>query len=275
MGYTTDVPGGGASKRDLYYSLDIPPVETALRSPLPLPLLFLTAVAVVAACAPVASLPETQPEPVRPTRAVRETVTVRDVEMERRAQRLELRVIEKETEVEQLQTRLADTRDEVVRTMAKLQTAASRAEAASGMAEAEVALQALRTAAASQPIPEIDQVQRLFDQSAAEFGKQNFGGALYLATQAKAVASAGRARLAGGDRAGSARPGETPFALPIRLKVESKGNVREGPATTFAVVFEVAPGEMLTGYSYSEDWLRVSDDTGRSGWIFRNLVARP
>jgi hypothetical protein len=256
---------------ELYYSLDILPVEAALR----FALLSLTAF-VVSACALITPDPEPGVERARPsTRAGRETVTVKDADLERRALRLELRVIEKETEVEQLQSRLNDTRDEVVRTMAKLETAASRAEAASGMAEAEVALQALRTAAAGQLIPEIDQVQKLFDQSSEEFGKQNFGGALYLASHAKALASAGRARLAGGNLAGSARPGETAFALPIRLKVENKGNVREGPSTTFPVTFEVAPGEMLTGYSYSEDWIRVSDDTGRSGWIFRNLVTRP
>jgi SH3 domain-containing protein len=188
---------------------------------------------------------------------------------------MELRVIEKEAQVEELQTRLEDTRDEVVRTMAKLETAASRAEAASGMAEAEVALQSLRTSASGQQIPEIPQAQRLVQQSSGEFNKQNFGGALYLAQQAKTIAAAGRSRLAGGNRAGSARPGETPFALPIRLKVESRGNVREGPGTNYDVAFEVQRGAILTGYSYADEWVRVSDDAGRSGWIFRPLIGRP
>jgi SH3-like domain-containing protein len=30
----------------------------------------------------------------------------------------------------------------------------------------------------------------------------------------------------------------------------------------------------LTGYSYIEDWVRVSDETGRGGWISRRLVSR-
>lgn len=240
------------------------------------PALLLAAMLLTSACSSAKPAPEPAPQtPARPPRVVRETVTVRDPELERRISRLELRVIEKETQVEELQSRLDDTRDEVVRTMAKLQTLASRAEAASAMAEADVALQALRSNAGSQQIPETGQATKLVQQSTAEFNKQNFGGALYLANQAKAVAGSGRARLGGGNRAGTSRPGETPFAIPIRVKVASRGNVREGPGTSFAVAFSADAGSTLTGYSYSDEWVRVSDDSGRSGWIFRNLLTRP
>jgi uncharacterized coiled-coil protein SlyX len=233
--------------------------------------LFLSAVALAFACSsskPAAARP---PQPTR-TRVVRDTV--RDPDLERRVARLELRVIEKETQVDELQSRLDDTRDEVVRTMAKLQTLDSRAEAASVMAEADVALQSLRTNAAGQQLPEIGQVSKLVQQSNAEFQKQNFGGALYLANQAKTIAGTGRARAAAGSR-GAPRQGETPFALPVRLKVVSRGNVREGPGTNFAVAFAVDGGNTLTGFSYTDEWVRVSDDQGRSGWIFRSLVGRP
>lgn len=208
-----------------------------------------------------------------PPRVVRETVTVKDPELERRLARAELRVIEKEAQVEELQTRLEDARDEVVRTMAKLQTIASRAEAASAMAEADVALQSLRNTEGSRQIPELAQASGFVQRSTSEFNKQNYGGALYLANQAKTAATAGRARLAGGTR--TARPGEVPFAVPVRLKVASRGNVREGPGTNFSVVFAVEPGAGLTGFSYTDDWVRVTDDTGRSGWIFRPLVTKP
>src|SRR5437667_12814633 len=70
----------------------------------------------------------------------------RDTALEQRAARLELKVLEQEALVDELQSRLDDARREVVRAMAKLQSLATRAEAASGMAEAEIALQALRSA---------------------------------------------------------------------------------------------------------------------------------
>jgi uncharacterized coiled-coil protein SlyX len=75
-----------------------------------------------------------------------DTVRIHDVELEQRAQRLELALLERDAQIEELQTRLDETRQEVVRAMAKLQTLATKAEAASGLAEAEVAVQSLKTA---------------------------------------------------------------------------------------------------------------------------------
>ncbi|MEX2153838.1 MAG: SH3 domain-containing protein [Gemmatimonadaceae bacterium] len=234
---------------------------------------FQLAAVLLSACATKPVPAPVQGAPV-PSRTVRETVTVRDAELERRLSRLELRVIEKETQVEELETRLDDARDEVVRTMAKLQTIASRAEAASSIAEADVALQSLRSSEGSRQLQEVTQATKFVQQATAEFNKANYGGALYLANQAKSSAVAGRARLAVGNR-GATRQGETAFALPIRLKAANRGNVREGPGTNFQVVFAVEPGNALTGFSYTEEWVRVSDDSGRSGWIFRSLIARP
>jgi TolA-binding protein len=203
---------------------------------------------------------------------VRDTVTVKDPALERRFAELELRLLEKEAQVDELQSRLNDTRGEVVRTMAKLQTVASRAEAASGMAEAEIALQSLK-ASVGQQAAEVAQVTALVRQSSAEFNKQNYGGALYLAGQAKALAGGSRGRIPGG-AAGALRARETSFAVPVRLTSTGRGNVREGPGTNFNVAFSLDGGSPLTGHSYVDEWIRVSDDSGRSGWIFRSLVAR-
>lgn len=238
---------------------------------------FLAAAVIACAKAPQAPVPApaepaASPRPVA-TRVVRETVTVRDPELERRLGRAELRVLEKEAQVAELETRLEDARDEVVRTMAKLETLNSRAEAASGMAEADVAIQALRTAAGGAQSPELAQANQLIRRANTEFEKRNFGGALYLANQARAFAVAGRGRLSA--NRSQARTGETPFAVPVRLKVASRGNVREGPGTTFPIVFAVEAGAALTGMSYTDEWVRVVDDGGRAGWIFRALVTRP
>ena len=140
------------------------------------------------------------------------------------------------------------------------------------MAEAEVALQTLKSGAGADP-PEASQVTRLVRQSATEFDKQNYWGALYLANQGKTVASSYRGRL-GISREG-ARPGETLFAVPIKLKTTGRGNIREGPGTNFAVSFTEEGGSLITGYSYADEWVRISDDGGRTGWIHQTLVARP
>jgi uncharacterized protein YgiM (DUF1202 family) len=50
--------------------------------------------------------------------------------------------------------------------------------------------------------------------------------------------------------------------------------VREGPGTNFDVAFSLDGGTALTGYAHADEWIRVTDENGRSGWIFRSLVAR-
>src|SRR5438128_11925632 len=127
--------------------------------------------------------------PVRPSRdtarVTQRQPVVRDTALEQRAGRLELKVLEQAAQVEELQRRLDDARREVVRAMAKLQSLATRAEAASGMAEAEIALQALRSASGSNsqaPTPaEYGQGMQLLQLATTEFDQQNYAGALYLA----------------------------------------------------------------------------------------------
>jgi hypothetical protein len=211
-----------------------------------------------------------------PVRSPRDTarVTQRDT-VEQRAARLELKVLEQEAQVADLQSRLDDARLEVVRAMAKLQSLATRAEAASGIAEAEIALQALRaangnTAPAS---PEYGQGSHLLQLATTEFDRQNYGGALYLATEAKNVAAAGQGRVSSDDRT-SRRTGEVPFALPLRLQTSGRANVREGPGSGFNVLFTLEAGVPIVGYSYVEQWVRIKDDSGRTGWIYQTLIGR-
>ncbi len=227
-----------------------------------------------AACTPSAA-PETPHPAGDPAngRSASETVTVRDPQLEQRIARLELRLLERDAQLDELQARLDEARREVVRAMAKLQTLASRAEAASAMAEAEIALQSLKTAAAPQAVPETGQATQMLQQSTAEFNKRNYGGALYLANQAKSVVGASRERVASGVR-GSLRPGEVLFALPLRLETVSRSNVREGPGAGYAVVFSLETGAPVIGYSYADQWVHIGDEAGRSGWIFQTLVGR-
>jgi uncharacterized coiled-coil protein SlyX len=212
-------------------------------------------------------------DPAPPRRPPSQPAVARDTQLEQRVGRLELRLLEKEAQVEELQARLDDARREVVRAMAKLQSLATRAEAASGMAEAEIALQSLRTSGNPQGVPELEQATQLLQLATAEFDKQNYGGGLYLANQAKDAAAAGQGRVASVER-GALRQGEVPFALPLRLQTVGRANVRAGPGSGFDVSFTLDGGAPLTGFSYLEQWVRVTDDSGRAGWVYQNLVGR-
>lgn len=239
------------------------------------PLLLLTAV-LVASC----KQPRTANTPP-PVRAPRDTARVRvpapgrDTALEQRAARLELRVLEQEAQVSDLQTRLDEARREVVRAMAKLQSLATRAEAASGMAEAEIALQALRSAGGNNsPVPpEWSQGNQLLQLATTEFDQQNYAGALYLATEAKNAAAAGQRRATTDDR-GATRKGEVPFALPLRVRTTGRANIREGPGSNFKVLFTLEDRVALVAYSYVDQWVRVVGEGDRTGWIHQTLIGR-
>ncbi len=209
------------------------------------------------------------------SRVTRQPVVVRDTALEQRAARLELKALEQEAQVDELQSRLDDARREVVRAMAKLQSLATRAEAASGMAEAEIALQALGTANGNNAAasPEYSQGSRLLQLATAEFDQQNYAGALYLATEAKNAAAAGQGRVGGDDRQ-TTRKGEVPFALPLRLQTTGRANVRDGPGSGFKIMFTLETGVAIVAYSYVDQWVRIKDDSDRAGWIHQSLIDR-
>lgn len=209
------------------------------------------------------------------SRVTRQPVVVRDTALEQRAARLELRALEQDAQVDELQSRLDDARREVVRAMAKLQSLATRAEAASGMAEAEIALQALHTANGNTApaSPEYAQGSRLLQLATAEFDQQNYAGALYLATEAKNAAAAGQGRVGGDDRQ-ITRKGEVPFALPLRLQTTGRANVRDGPGSGFKIMFTLETGVPIVAYSYLDQWVRIKDDSDRPGWIHQSLIDR-
>jgi crotonobetainyl-CoA:carnitine CoA-transferase CaiB-like acyl-CoA transferase len=235
--------------------------------------IVITAAGCAAKPAPVQEpAPEPPPMTTVPPRVDTVRVTVPDPDQQRRITELELRLLERDAQIDRLEANLEETRREVVRSLARLQTSASRAEAASALAEADIALQTLRTRAPQ--APELAPARRLLDMSTAEFGRQNYGGALYLANQVKSLAASGRGRVAATAGDAPTRPGETAFAVPVPLTVSSRANVREGPGTTFRVLFTVERGDTLTGLSHLEDWVRVTDETGRGGWVFYNLVTR-
>lgn len=240
-------------------------------------LVFLTVS--LAACAakqpPPAPAPAPAPPPPPPpppvAQAAPETVTVRDPAMERETARMRVGLLERAAQLADVERRLDEATTEVVRAMARLRTLATRAEAASAMAEAEVTLQQLRGRAGQQLPPEGRQAEQSLRLSGQAFEAQNYGGAVYLATQAKRAATAGRGRLA--ESAGpTARPGERAFAVPVLLTTTGRANLRSGPATTFDVVATVPTSTPLTAYAYAQDWLRVTLADGRGAWVQQTLV---
>jgi uncharacterized protein YgiM (DUF1202 family) len=218
----------------------------------------------------------TSPATLTPV-AVVDTVVVRaaaDAELEQRVATLQLQLLERTAQVDDVQRQLEAARQEVVRQMAQLQTLASRANAASAMAEAEIGVEALTAAEGDQEVPEAAQAKHFLELSTTEFADENYAGALYLASQARSVARAAEFRLTNVEQ-GDRQPSEVLFALPVPLETVRRSNVRTGPGLRFRVLVTLDPATPLVGRSHTELWVRITDDQEREGWIFHNLVGSP
>ncbi|MEJ2203844.1 MAG: SH3 domain-containing protein [Gemmatimonadota bacterium] len=220
---------------------------------------------------PPEPVPVEEPMPIRADTVVVEVEPPEMAQMERRIAALQLQLLERDAQNRRLAERLNETRQELVRNMAKLQSQASRAEAASGIAEAEIALQALASVEGGSTSPEYSEGLALLAQSSSQFEAGNFGGALYLAAYARSTAGEGQSRLRENDGR-ELVSGESVFLLPVSLSTTSRSNVRRGPGMGFPVEFVLDEQASVSGISYSGEWVRIVDGTGREGWIFHALV---
>jgi hypothetical protein len=233
---------------------------------------FFLAASVAVGCSKSSTQAVTTPEPVivtAPPDTVVQTVTVTDPALEQRNATLQLRLLEKDAQIQDLQVKLDRAIREVVRTMAKLQSSASRAEAASARAEAEIALEELKSSGRKGSA--VTQTEKLLAMSTGEFDRQNYSGSLYLASQARSIARQGGGKLGEAEDATTAA-GEVLFTPPLQLQAVKRSNVREGPDLGSKILFTVDQGSQLVGYSFAGNWVRVSDAEGHRGWIFHSLV---
>jgi len=190
-----------------------------------------------------------------------------------------LRILEKEAQIRELEDRLDSQQkmlyeaiQEVVRAKAKLRSLESKAEAASEMAEAEIAVKALKVQLAARgEDPEVAKAEQLLQMSVEEFEKENYGGALYLTSQAKGQIKTGQMRL-GDKKKLTSIEGEVLFAQPLPLQVLKNSNLREMPDLKSNILTTLDKGTPLIGYSYKDQWVRVTREDGITGWIFQTLV---
>ncbi|MDH5234208.1 MAG: SH3 domain-containing protein [Gemmatimonadota bacterium] len=219
-----------------------------------------------AAPAPVVAAPPAAP----PAPVAAETVTVRDATLEREAAQLRMELLERSAQLADAERRYEEATTEVVRAMARLRSLATRAEAASAIAEAEVTLRQLRGRSGQQVPPEVQKADASLKSASRTFDEGNYAGAVYLATEAKRAATLGRGRIA--ESGQGARAGESSFAVPVPLSTTTRTNLRAGPSISSAIVTTVDAGTALTGLAYAQEWVRVTLDDGRTAWVHQALV---
>ncbi len=142
----------------------------------------------VAAPEPV---PEPPPEPPKPEPKRKKAPAppkrfVMTPEMDERLAKPLLLLLEREAQIQQLDKKLDEAIQETVRSKAKLVSQESRAEAATNLAEVEVALKTLKgSIKGMEKQPEYLRMAQLMQTSTEELRKENYGGSLYLTNQIK------------------------------------------------------------------------------------------
>ena len=197
---------------------------------------------------------------------------VANKELEEKLARMHLQALEKDAEIRALNQKLEAAILEVVRAMAKLRGLSGRAEAASNLAETEIALKTIPADLALRPKDsDLLQAQQLLRMATEEFKKQNYDGTVYLTTQVKMLIKPRTDRVAKGTETARVE-GERPLSPMLALRASNKSNVREGPGPTFKVLFVVERGTPLSAVSYNGVWVRVKIDDGRGGWVHYSLI---
>lgn len=193
-------------------------------------------------------------------------------DLDEKVARQHLLLLEKDAEIKAFNQKLEAAILEVVRAMAKLRGLSGRAEAASNLAETEIALKSLPSEPALRP-KETDflQAQQLLKMATEEFKKQNYDGTVYLASQVKMLIKPRADRPVRGAEVGKT-DGELVLSPTLALRASNRSNVREGPGPTFKILFVVERGTPLSGISYNGVWVRVKTDDGRAGWVHYSLI---
>ncbi|UCE83427.1 MAG: SH3 domain-containing protein [Deltaproteobacteria bacterium] len=232
-------------------------------------LVLVVSICFLAACVKQRTKQEASYEQLQQTLAKREASLKK---MEDQIAKMQLRLLEKDAQMIAQQKLLDEAIQEVVRAKAKFRSLESKAEAASEIAEAEIAVKALKVQLAGQKDdPDLVKAEQLLKMGTREFKQENYGGALYLTSQAKGHIKAGQLRLAS---RGNITPleGEVLFAQPLPLKVMRTSNLREQPDIESNILTTLEAGTPLIGYSYMGEWVRVIGEDGTQGWIYQTLI---
>jgi hypothetical protein len=170
---------------------------------------------------------------------------------------------------------LQETTKQATRAKVKLRRLANQADAASYLAEVEVALESARSApGARSRAPLLALAQQILESSSAPFAQRDYGTAMDLAAQAEQLAA-----TVGGNAAQSATgarsTAETPFDATIRLRATIESNLRQHPGDGALSISVLPEGTRLVATAHRNGWLKVETEDGRSGWMYQSVVGVP
>jgi Bacterial SH3 domain len=156
---------------------------------------------------------------------------------------------------------------EVTRAKVKLRRLATQAEAASYIAEVEVALESARASrGAATASPFLELAQAMIASTTAPFAQADYGIAMDRAAQAEQII----AIIADSETRSRSRPrvsGEVLLQVPVPLRVTVESRLRRRPRRSADFADRVRKDSPVVASAYKGSWLRVETEDGRSGWV--------
>ncbi len=194
---------------------------------------------------------------------------------QQRIKELEQQLAEKNVEIKQKSIREKEQEQvieaathEITRTQIKLHRLATRSSSASLIAEAEVAMDALKRQAGSASDVQLQvQAQQLLDAAGLYFSQDDYASATHYASQSVEFIN----MIADANRELPNRP-TVAFNLPIRLQTIANANLRQTPAMHAVVRTVLKKGVYLTATAYQGNWLRVQTENNMQGWVSNTLI---
>jgi hypothetical protein len=162
---------------------------------------------------------------------------------------------------------LQESTREVTRAKVRLHRLATQADAASYIAEVEVALESLRSSlGTTSKVPLIVLAKGILESSNAPFAQGEYGAAMDRAAQAEQlIVLVADNRLPSGSPARV--PREVPLQVAIPLKVTIDSKMRRQPLGKAPVVGVLKKDSLLVAHAYKGGWMQVATEDGRSGWV--------
>lgn len=200
-------------------------------------------------------------------------------EPQREIARLQQLLADKEAEISNLRAQqqeqgklLKETTSQAARAEVKLRRFATEADAASLLAQVEVAMAKLRsTPGAERDAAQQGEAQRILDGASAAFAKGDYDASVDLATQARQFIDmlADHRNGSGADKRATS---EVPFKAAIALRMKVDGNLRRQPRANAAVLGVLQKAAPVTARAYQGEWLQVQTEDGNLGWVLNSLV---